>query len=307
MGRGAAQASQRRDMADIRKRSELADFLKTRRARISPLEAGFPERPRRRTEGLRREEVAMLADVSVTWYTFLEQGRPLNVSAETLHNVARALRLNHAETAHVFALADCPGFRLPKGEAVSATVRAMLAGLGPNPAYLTNHCWDVLAWSEAARAGFIDYSALHAIERNMIFDFFANPQRRALVVGWERHARRMIGQFRVSYGRHRDDPRFADIIARCLASSTDFRTWWTQHEVEDRHPGEIEIRHPELGELAFRFSSFGPSDAGDIRLTIYTPADAAGRVKIARALSKLAKHKRQTAKTKALEPLRDEG
>lgn len=198
-------------------RTDLADFLRTRRARLSPEEVGLPAGVRRRTPGLRREEVALLADVGITLYTFLEQGRPIAVSAEALGAVARALQLDIAETAHLFALAGRPSPD-PGQEEVPANVRAMIEGLGPNPAYIVDACWDILAWNEAETALVPAMAEMHPEERNALWLFFGRPER-TWIVGWERHAREALSHFRLDYGRRRGDPRFAAVIERCRRAS----------------------------------------------------------------------------------------
>jgi len=254
------------------KRVELAHFLRTRRERVTPAEAGLAVRSRRRATGLLREEVAQLADVSVTWYTWLEQGRPVNVSAATLSNVARALRLSAEETTHLFTLADRP-LHPKRGEDVAPELRRLLDGIGPNPAYLSNHCWDVIAVNAAMMAGmFAIDPAAEPLARNLVIDVLTNPLRRDQITDWERHARFMVGAFRGSYGRHRDDERFARIIEYCNAQSEPFRRWWGEHQIAEQRPGAIELKHPEWGAIGYTFASFRATDASDLRLTIYTPA-----------------------------------
>jgi transcriptional regulator with XRE-family HTH domain len=272
MNRALRRENRGMDQAERPKRTELAHFLRSRRERLTPAQAGIAVSSRRRAPGLLREEVAQLADVSVTWYTWLEQGRPVNVSAATLTNIARALRLSSDESTHLFTLADRP-LRGPRGEDVPPELRRLLDSIGPNPAYLTNHCWDVVAANDALAAGmFAIGDAPGAVETNLVVDMLTNPQRRDEIVDWERHARRIVGAFRASHGRHRHDERFAPIIERCLAESESFRRWWDDHEIADQRPGTIELTHPLWGPIAYTFTSFRATDAGGLRLTIYTPA-----------------------------------
>ena len=266
-------------------RTDLADFLRTRRARLSPEEVGLPAGVRRRTPGLRREEVALLADVGITLYTFLEQGRPIAVSAEALGAVARALQLDIAETAHLFALAGRPSPD-PGQEEVPANVRAMIEGLGPNPAYIVDACWDILAWNEAETALVPAMAEMHPEERNALWLFFGRPER-TWIVGWERHAREALSHFRLDYGRRRGDPRFAAVIERCRRASPEFRAWWARHDVEDRRTMRLDYVHPHAGPLAFTYAGF---DYGlSLRLVVATPvvgtgtAERMGRLMVARA------------------------
>lgn len=272
------------DRPERPRRGELAHFLRSRRERITPAEVGLAVRSRRRTAGLLREEVAQLADVSVTWYTWLEQGRPVNVSATTLENVAHALRLSPEETTHLFALADRP-LRPDRGEDVAPELRRLLDGLGPNPACLTNHCWDVVAVNDAMTIGMFAIDPLgDQLQRNLIVDVLTNPQRRTEIVDWDGHARFMVGAFRGSYGRHRNDVRFARIIEYCLSNSEPFRRWWDDHEIAEQRPGTIELHHPHWGDVSYSFASFRATDASDLRLTIYTPATSEHTEKLVQAM-----------------------
>ena len=273
------------DSPERPKRVELAHFLRTRRERVTPAEAGVAVRSRRRATGLLREEVAQLADVSVTWYTWLEQGRPVNVSPATLSNVAQALRLSAEETTHLFTLADRP-VRPMRGEDVAPELRRLLDGIGPNPAYLTNHCWDIIAVNAALTAGmFAIDPAADPLERNLIVDVLTNPQRRTEIADWESHARFMVGAFRGSFGRHRHDKRFARIIDYCNEQSEPFRRWWDEHEIAEQRPGAIDLHHPRWGPISYTFASFRATDASDLRLTIYTPASPGLAERIAAAIA----------------------
>lgn len=265
------------------RRLELGHFLQSRRARLAPPPDAAAVR-RRRTAGLTREEVAAAASISTTWYTWLEQGRDIRVSPAALTRISDALKLDDDERSYLFRLAEQAVPRRRSGEEIPVALHRMLDGMGLNPVYLTNHCWDVLLWSPAATVGFIDYGELKPAARNVVYDFFAEPRRRVEFVDWERHARRIVGEFRASYGRHPDDPRFAPLIERCCAVSPEFTRWWEEHDVADRYPGLIERTSPALGRLSFSYTSFAPSDAGALRMTIYTPADARTRTALTEAL-----------------------
>jgi len=251
------------------KRVELGLFLRSRRERLTPVDVGLAGRSRRRVRGLLREEVAQLADVSVTWYTWLEQGRPVRVSERTLRNIARALQMTIAETTHLFLLAErAPDVR--GGEDVGEEMRRLLAQIGPNPAYITNNCWDVLATNDAAAAGLFDFTGCTGIERNFVFDILTNPQRQAEIVDWESFAWRTVVSLRYGFARYHDD-RYPAIIDQCFAASEAFRQWWTAQEVSELGPGRIEVRHPQLGAIAYTYVSLRATVVNDLRLTIYTP------------------------------------
>jgi transcriptional regulator with XRE-family HTH domain len=265
------------------RRLELGHFLQNRRARLEA-PPRLPGARKRRTPGLTREEVAASANISTTWYTWLEQGRHIHVSPPALLRIADALALDDGERAYLFRLAEQALPPRSRGEEVPLALQQMLDGMGLNPVYLTNHCWDVLLWNPAAAKGFIDYGPLATGLRNVVYDFFAEPRRRVELVDWERHARRIVAEFRASYGRHSDDPRFEPLIARCREKSPEFARLWEEHEVSERLPGLIEIERPPLGRLRFSYTSFAPSDAGALRMTIYTPADDETRSALAGAL-----------------------
>ena len=263
-------------MTEGSRRPELADFLRTRRARLTPETVGLPGGTHRRTPGLRREEVALLANVGLTWYTFLEQGRPIKVSEQTLERVAEALRLAPPEVAHLFDLADRPHARLPDDEHVPAGVSAVIESLGPLPVFVVNRCFDILAWNRAARLVWVDVAAIPEMERNLVWLLFGNAQLSGMLGDAERHARRLIAQFRFSYGQNQDDPRFAQVIERCGAVSPRFRELWAGHEVDDCAGGEVALQHPVAGRLVFDTTVFHPGPAPSLRAGFAVPRPGTG-------------------------------
>lgn len=263
-------------MADGARRSGLADFLRTRRARLSPPDVGLPQGSRRRTPGLRREEVALLADVGITWYTWLEQGRPVRPSAQALEQIARALHLDPDEERHLFALAGRPLPERPGREEVPASLRRLLDGLGPTPAYVTDACWNVLAWNSAFGLVFVDYETLPRRDRNVVYGVFARLGHNRFLADWEGVARQAVGQLRVSYGRNQDDPRFAVLVERCQQVSPEFREWWPRHEVLDRWARRVEYDLPAVGRVAFDYAKSRPAEAPDLWLVINTAVPGTG-------------------------------
>ena len=187
---------------------ELGDFLRTRRARLAPEDVGLPRGNRRRAPGLRRAEVAQLAGVSVDWYTWLEQGRPITVSTQVLESLVQALHLNANEREHLFFLAhqQPPPERAMEPETVSATLQHFLDHQGLSPAFVLGRRWDVVAWNEAARVVFGDFGQMTTLERNAVWRIFTSPTHRQLLVDWEGDARRVLAQFRASCGRYPGDP-----------------------------------------------------------------------------------------------------
>lgn len=256
-------------------RKELGDFLKTRRARLLPEQAGLPGGTRRRTPGLRREEVALLADVGVAWYTWLEQGREINASAQVLDRVAAALRLNDDERSYLFtvALRQMPLPRASTQEVVPPALRKIVDQQGYCPAYVTGRRWDVLAWNRAACAVQRDFETATPEERNSVWSMFLSPEMRRLIVDWEGIAQQMLAQFRVDAARNPDDHDLRCLIETLRRESPEFRAWWPKHDVQGRRDGRKELDHPTEGRIALDHSVFQVNDAPHLRLVIYTPAD----------------------------------
>ncbi|BDI28084.1 transcriptional regulator [Capsulimonas corticalis] len=261
-------------MPDGEHRRELANFLRTRRERIAPSEVGLKAGPRRRTPGLRREEVADLAGVGTAWYTWLEQGRDIRVSTETLDSLACALRLGPDERTHLFTLAHPETLRVivpPRDETVTPSLQRMLDNLKDSPAYLAGRRWDILAWNRAAALTFTDYSQIPIEHRNNLWLVFAYPPFRTLLAEWEKHARAVLSQFRVDSGRYAGDPQFAALIAELSEISPEFREWWPRHEVRGRTEGCKILQHPTAGRMALEYSAFTVGDNPDMKLVVFTP------------------------------------
>lgn len=261
-------------MDEEQRRRELADFLRTRRARITPAEVGLPQTARRKTAGLRREEVAQLASVGVTWYTWLEQERDIHVSSQVLESIARALQLTADEQAHLFLLAGQtpPLIASQAQEQVSPFLTKFLQHLGTNPAYITGRRWDLLAWNRAACAILGNFDGMSAHERNIVHFIFTNQEPRHRLLDWEGTAQRILAQFRASSSQYTGDPQFATLINELQHSSPEFASWWPRHDVQGRRDGRKEIMHPQLGYIAFENSVFQASDAPELKVTIYLPA-----------------------------------
>ena len=256
-------------------RREAGDFLRSRRQRLTPSDVGLPNGFRRRTPGLRREEVAMLADVGTTWYTWLEQGRDVRPSNEVLSALAAALRLNPTERRHLFALHDRPSpeRRIPGVERVDAPLRRMLDSLTGQPAFALGRRWDVLAWNRAADVIFGPYERLKGDERNTLHLLFADPDHRRLLVDWEAVARASIAMFRADCARYAGAPDFERLVARLTRLSPEFALWWPQREVARPLAGQKRIDHPIAGRMLFEYSSFSVGDQPDMKLIVFTPLE----------------------------------
>jgi transcriptional regulator with XRE-family HTH domain len=256
-----------------RRRAELADFLRARRNGLRPEDVGLPGGGRRRTPGLRREELAQLADVGTTWYTWLEQGRDVRASVTVLESLAKALRLSPAERAHLIRLGRGePAPPLPaQRETVSPALRRLIDSLDPNPAYLLGRRWDFLAYNRAAAALFPELDGIPPAERNQVWLVFMHPAWRALYPDWEIAARRLLARFRATQAEHVGDPAFESLVERLLQASPEFRRWWSEHEVLGSGEGRKEIDHPVAGRLEFEHAVFLHAEAIEQRLVLYSP------------------------------------
>ena len=256
-------------------RAELANFLRTRRSQLSPAQMGLPRTVRRKTVGLRREEVAQVAGVGVTWYTWLEQGRDINVSTQVLDSLAQTFSLTAAEKAHLFLLAGQtpPAQPLPQREQVSPFLQRLLEQMGNNPAYVMGRRWDVLAWNQAACQVIGDFAAIADEERNIMHLIFTNEDFRQRCLNWEAVAKRALAQFRATSGQYRNDEQLNALTKELQAHSVDFARWWSRHEVQERHDGRKEFMHPRVGLLALDHSTLQTEDAPGLKLVVYLAAD----------------------------------
>jgi transcriptional regulator with XRE-family HTH domain len=256
-------------MADPR-RSELGDFLRSRREKLSPKTLGLSGGRRRRTPGLRREEVAELAGIGVDWYIRLEQGRTVSPSVTTIDALARALRLNKAEHGHLRALtrnADRPAF---VRESVPDAVRRVVESLN-QPAYITGRRWDVLAWNKAAEKIFA-FGRMAEADRNTLVLVLTNPQSRKLFgATWADEAKRMVAQFRAAHDLWAGDPAFIELLERLRSGCREFAAWWESHDIRGSVGGQKQLRHPRKGTLNFEYATFQANDDPALKLIIFTP------------------------------------
>jgi transcriptional regulator with XRE-family HTH domain len=256
---------------------ELGELLRSRRERLEPADVGLPTGQRRRTPGLRREEVALLAAISPTYYAFLEQGRDIRPSRQVLDALADALRLGPTERAHMHELVH--GSPPPVGgtaaETLDPAVAALVDRLEPYPTYVTGRRWDVLAANRAACLLWTDWHALEPQTRNMLWWTFTDVAARTIVVDWEREASGLLARFRAAAARHPDDPAFENLIQRLRAASPEVRAWWPRHEVAPLSSGTKRLRHPELGELQFEFVTLQVAEDPEQKLVTFSagPAD----------------------------------
>ncbi|MGI5144447.1 helix-turn-helix transcriptional regulator [Streptomyces sp. CA-106110] len=253
--------------------TDLREFLRTRRARITPEQAGLPPHPGvRRVPGLRREEVAQLAGVSVDYYVRLERGRSTSASISVLEAVARALQLNDTERNHLFALAK-PARQRPRAAAAQYVRPGLLRALeniADIPALILGHRLDVLAANHLARALYPDFDALPAGERNMARYMFLNDAARDLYVEWPQTARTIVGMLRLHASHHPHDPELAQLVGDLSVSDQDFRRWWGDHDVFQPKYGSKRYHHPLVGDITLGYEAFTPTGDPEQTLGLYT-------------------------------------
>ncbi|MBZ6475294.1 helix-turn-helix transcriptional regulator [Streptomyces griseocarneus] len=256
---------------------DLGAFLRTRRSRLRPQDVALPDfGGRRRVAGLRREEIAQLAGVSVDYYIRMEQGRAPNPSSAVLDALARALRLDEDETRHLHRLGQPrPATRhtprpRPGQQQVRPMLRRLLDELRDVPAMVMGRRMDVLAWNTAASALLGDYAALEPAERNIPRITFLDPASRDLFADWSTCARENVAYLRLEAGRHPDDPELAGLIGELSVKSADFRRWWAEHPVQDKTSGTKRFHHPLVGDLTLTYDTLRAADDPDQALITYT-------------------------------------
>ncbi|MFE0104712.1 helix-turn-helix transcriptional regulator [Streptomyces sp. NPDC059009] len=254
---------------------ELAAFLRTRRERLDPDEFGLPSRRRsRRTPGLRREEVAELAGVSIDYVVRLEQGRGLRPSADVVEALSRALRLAPDERAYLFDLAR----QRPRSSDKPATtapppLARLVADLAPLPAMLFNHRYDILAWNREMARLLLDFDTLPPTQRNVMWLCLMHPLTREFYADRERVVREGVAHLRAAWAAHPEDRVLSDLIAEFTAHDEEFAHWWAERDVKVNGRGHKVMRHPEVGEVAVHYEVLAPLQDPDQRLVIYRAAD----------------------------------
>ena len=261
--------------------SLLGAYLKDRRAKLDPAAFGFPP-GRRRTPGLRREEVAQRANISPTWYTWLEQGRGGAPSAGVLGRIARALMLTDIEREHLFllGLGRPAEVRYRKDEGVTPRLQRVLDALEPSPALIRTAIWDVVAWNRAATVILTDYGSLPPEQRNILRFIFLDPRVRAAQYDWESVARFVVGAFRVDAARAGAAAEVEPLVDELCRLSPEFKAMWRDNDVRAHGEGVKQLRHPIVGAIAFEYSAFAVDGRPDLSMVVYNPATPADAEKI---------------------------
>jgi transcriptional regulator with XRE-family HTH domain len=261
--------------------SLLGAYLKDRRAKLDPATFGFAPK-RRRTPGLRREEVAQRAHISPTWYTWLEQGRGGAPSAHVLDRIAQALMLTDVEREHLFllGLGRRPEVQYRKDEVVTPRLQRVLDALEPSPALIRSATWDVIAWNRAATVMLTDYGSLPPKQRNVLRFIFLDPVVRAAQYDWESVARHVVSAFRVDAARAGAAAEVQPLVDELCRLSPEFKALWRDNDLRSHGEAVKHIRHPKLGPIAFEYSAFAVDGRTDLNMIVYNPATPADAEKI---------------------------
>ena len=262
-------------------RDELAAFLRCRRERLTPADMGLPSAGRRRTPGLRREEVAILAGVSTTWYTWLEQARDVTPSRQVLDALARTLQLSPAEHDYLFTLAGQPPTPAVDRADVHPLMKTFVDSLDPSPAYIANETWDVLYYNRAQAALITEYDERPPDERNVIWLMFTDPELRGRIVDWADDARAMVAKFRAAAAEQSGNPRMRALTDALLTASPEFRDLWAGHDVRGHEPARKRITHPLVGLVELDYVKLECVGRPGQILTPHLPADevSAGKLR----------------------------
>jgi transcriptional regulator with XRE-family HTH domain len=270
--------------------NSLGTYLRDRRAKLDPTAFGFPLK-RRRTPGLRREEVAQRANVSATWYTWLEQGRGGAPSADVLDRIARAMMLTDVEREHLFllGLGRPPEVRYLAPEGISPRLQRVLDTLEYSPAFIRRATWDVIAWNRAAVAVLTDYSTLPDGQRNVLRMMFRDSRVRAAQPNWLSVARYVVASFRADVARAGAARDVQSLVDELCATSPEFAAMWRDNDVQAHGDGNKILHHPTAGPLSMEFSGFAVDGRADLNMVIYNPATPADADKIRALLKSLPK------------------
>jgi len=257
---------------------EFGRFLRNRRARITPEEVGFPSGTRRRSSGLRREEVAILAGLSPTWYAYLEQGRKVRPSPEVLDSLARVLSLSHEECRYMYLLALGYAPPAPAAPPVSQGNPLLgkmidIIGAGPYPVYVGNQYADVVAWNEATTAWYTDFGALPPPHRNMLWWLLTAPEAKERIVNWEEDVRDVVARLRLARAARPQDPELHCRLRTLAQASPDFRRWWSEHDVRDQHTRLRHLCAPGLGSQTFQLVTLRLADDAFNSALVHIPVD----------------------------------
>jgi transcriptional regulator with XRE-family HTH domain len=268
-----ATALQTNGSSDSRRR-ELAAFLRSRRERLRPEQVGLPPSRRRRTPGLRREEVAQLAGVGVTWYTWLEQARQINASPQVLDAIARTLQFDSHEHSHLFTLAGLPTTSIAEEcGALSASAQLLVDQLEPYPAIILNARWDLLAFNRVQASFVPNLEEIPIEDRNCLWLAFTDPIWQAVMVDWEESVARMVAEYRAAMAEHIDDPAWQSFVDRLHHAAPEFTRFWERHDVLGTEDYTKRVMHPTAGLMRLNYTNLWLDQGPRARIVVFTPAD----------------------------------
>ncbi|MEY8749184.1 helix-turn-helix transcriptional regulator [Alkalicoccobacillus gibsonii] len=283
-------------MNDKSRLEALSDFLINKRAKIKPEAVGLPAGTRRRTPGLRREEVALLAGVSTTWYTWLEQGRDIKVSASVLDNISMALKLNTDEKDYLYDLAldtkiEVPQYKRHYSEP-SPSLKKIVNELSYCPSIITDRHCHIVGWNPAAAHVFLDFEQVPIEERNLIKLIFSRKELKTLAVNWEHFVKGFLAIFRTYYGRYLGDEWYNRFIEEMTESYPEFQELWKASQVSKAPEMMIEFRHAKAGKMLFNLTSLQVQGDMDLRCSIYTPVeDTDTEMKLKRMMNRFSENR----------------
>ena len=253
----------------------LGEFIRRHREKITPQQAGLSVQGRRRTRGLRREELALLCNISTTWITWIEQGRSVQPSTAVLDRLSHVLQLSEAERAYLFNLAGRADLHADKPHTQSPHAVLRIVQALDTPAYVLDRYWNAIAWNQAASAHFIGWldqpAAADRAPHNLLHFLLLNPEARHFVADWESRTRRIIAEFRADVGKHLDDPQMARQIQYLQKNSSSFAQFWSAQDVVEREGGRRVFQHPRHGQVVYEQSTLLPATSTDLKLVILLP------------------------------------
>ena len=262
---------QQRDYIKTQRLTQLSKFLKSCRQRIDPETVGLPVRPRRRNPGLSRSEVATLAQMSVDWYTWLEQGRDIHPSVEVLNQLAKVFQLTEAEKRHLYSLCEHTPVLTEILDADIQLMQGLIAHLAKVPAFVLRKDWQILAQNDAADKFFNTWSNLKDEDKNLLYLFFTEPIFTQHLREWKWHAKLAIRQFRAIYVTEIGNPTFSSLIERLSEISPQFKRWWAETDVTGRDRGRKEFDHPLFGYCDYDYTILRPAENQAVEVIAFIP------------------------------------
>lgn len=303
---GINQQQELESLAELSLARELGAFLRARRESLDPTRLGLPRLGRRRTPGLRREEVAQLAEIGVTWYTWLEQGRPVRTSSKVLNAIATALQCSEAETRHLFSLAGKVGqasVLTPSCEHVSHASQAILDQLNPLPAVVQNARFDIIGFNQAySRLMCVELAQIDPLDRNCIYLAFTSQSWRDCLVDWDETMPRMVALFRAAMADHMHDAVWERQLQRFFDASEQFRKIWQRYEVRGIENQVKRFRHPRAGLMTLQQTNWWSAPKNGDRLLVYVPADEQSKAALQLLADEVNPGGKKSGKTAAAEP-----